>query len=70
VKGESWFGHVRLADNFGQQGVRAMLQIKTGHALYPAKFMEETLNEAPDRCWITMEEKPPRHGLIGPWLQV
>jgi hypothetical protein len=34
VKGDSWFGHVRLADNFGQQGIRAMLQIKTGHAFY------------------------------------
>jgi hypothetical protein len=25
VKGDSWFGHVRLADKFGQQGIRAML---------------------------------------------
>jgi hypothetical protein len=47
VKGDSWFGHARLADNFGQQGIRAMLQIKTGHALYPAKFIEEKLKEAP-----------------------
>jgi hypothetical protein len=29
VKGDSWFGHVRLADNFGQQGIRAMLKINT-----------------------------------------
>jgi hypothetical protein len=60
VKGDSWFGHVCLADNFGQQGIRAMLQIKTGHALYPAKFMEEKLKEAPDGCWITMKGKAPR----------
>jgi hypothetical protein len=60
VKGDSWFGHVRLADNFGQQGIRAMLQIKTGHALYPAKFMEEKLKEAPGGCWIKMKEKGPR----------
>jgi hypothetical protein len=59
-KGNSWFGHVRLADNLGQQGVRAMLQIKTGHALYPAKFMKEKLNEAPGGCWITMKGKVPR----------
>jgi hypothetical protein len=60
VKGDSWFGHVCLADNLGQQGVRAMLQIKTGHALYPEKFMEEKLNEAPGGCWITMKGKGPR----------
>jgi hypothetical protein len=59
VKGDSWFGHVRLADNFGQQGIRAMLQIKTGHALYPAKFMEEKLKEAPGGCCITMKGKGP-----------
>jgi hypothetical protein len=37
-----------------------MLQIKTGHALYPAKFMEEKLNEASGGCWITMKGKGPR----------
>jgi hypothetical protein len=47
VKGDSWFGHVRLADNFGKQGIRDVLQIRTGHTLYPAKFMEEKLKEAP-----------------------
>jgi hypothetical protein len=51
----------RLADNFGQQGIRAMLQIKTGHTLYPAKFMDEKLKEAPGGCWITMKGKGP-HG--------
>jgi hypothetical protein len=60
VKGDSWFGHVRLADNFGQQGIRAMLQIKTGHTLHPAKFLEEKLKEAPGGCWITMKGKDPR----------
>jgi hypothetical protein len=60
VKGDSWFGHVRPADNFGQQGIRDMLKIKTGHALYPEKFMEEKLKEAPGSCWITMQGKGPR----------
>jgi hypothetical protein len=60
VKGDSWFGHVRLSDNFGQQGIRDVLQIKTGHPLYPAKFMEEKLKEAPGGCWITMKGKAPR----------
>jgi hypothetical protein len=60
LKGDSWCGHVRLADNVGQQGVRAMLQIKTRHTLYPEKLMEEKLNEAPIGCWITMKSKAPR----------
>jgi hypothetical protein len=60
VKGDSWFGHVRLADNFGQQGIRAMLQIKTEHIFYPAKFMEDKLKEPPGGCWITMKGKVPR----------
>jgi hypothetical protein len=59
VKGDSWFGHVHLADNFVQQGIWAVLQIKTGHALYPAKFMEDSLKEAPGGCWITMKGNPP-----------
>jgi hypothetical protein len=59
VKCDSWFGHVRLADKFGQQGIRSMLKIKTGHALYPATVMDEKLKEAPGGCWITMKWKPP-----------
>jgi hypothetical protein len=54
------FGHVPLSDNLGQQGVRAMLQIKNGHAIYPAKFMGEKLNEPPGGCWITIKGKGPR----------
>jgi hypothetical protein len=48
LKRDSWFGHIRLADNLGQQGVRAMLQIKTGHALYPAKFIRIDLLGVPN----------------------
>jgi hypothetical protein len=60
VKGNLWFGHVHLADNFVQQGIRAMLKIRTGHALYPEKFMEEKLKESPGGCWITMKGKVTR----------
>jgi hypothetical protein len=63
VKVDSWFGHVRLADNFGQQGIRAVMQIKSGHALYPENLMEENLKEAPGGCWITMKGKVPPVGL-------
>jgi hypothetical protein len=44
----------------GQQGVHDMLQIKTGHAFYQAKLMEEKLNKPPGGCWITMKGKGPR----------
>jgi hypothetical protein len=60
MKGDSWFGNTRLADKLGTQGVRAVLQIKTGHALFPVKFQDEELAEAPGGCWITMVGKGPR----------
>jgi hypothetical protein len=59
MKGDSWFGHTHLADKLGTQGVRAVLQITTGHALFPAKFLDEELAEAPGGCWITMAGKGP-----------
>jgi hypothetical protein len=61
MKGDSWFGHTPLADKLGTQGVRAVLQIKTGHALLPANFLDKELAEAaPGGCWITMVGKGPR----------
>ncbi len=32
-----------------------MLQAKTGHVLFPKKFIEETLKEALDGVWILLE---------------
>jgi hypothetical protein len=60
MKGDLWFGHTCLANKLGTQGVRDVLQIKTGHALFPAKFLDEELAEAPGGCWITMTGKGPR----------
>jgi hypothetical protein len=60
MKGDSWFGHTCLADKLGSQVVRAILQIKTGHALFPAKFLDKELAKAPVGCWITMAGKGPR----------
>jgi hypothetical protein len=60
MKGDSWFGHTHLADNLGTQGIHTVLQIKTGHALFPEKFLDEELAEAPGGFWITMAGKGPR----------
>jgi hypothetical protein len=60
MKGNSWFGHTPLANKLGTQGVRAVLQIKTGHAIFPEKFLDEELAEAPGGCWIMMMGKGPR----------
>jgi hypothetical protein len=49
MKGDSWFGHTHLADKLGTQGVRTVLQINTGHALFPAKFLVEELLDHDDR---------------------
>jgi hypothetical protein len=59
MKGDSWFGHTRLADKLGTQGVSAVLQINIGHALFPEKLLDEELAEAPGGCWITMVGKFP-----------
>jgi hypothetical protein len=47
MKSDSWFGHTHLADKLGTQGIHAVLQIKTGHAIFPAEFLDEELAEAP-----------------------
>jgi hypothetical protein len=31
------------------------LQVETGHGLFPKKFIEETLKEAPSGVWIVLE---------------
>jgi hypothetical protein len=60
MKSESWFGHTHLADKLGTQGICAVLQIKTWHALFPAEFPVEELDEALGGCWIKIVGKGPR----------
>ena len=39
VNGDAWFGSVRFAVALGEHGKSAVLQIKTGHGLFPKKWV-------------------------------
>ena len=47
MKGDAWFGSVKAAANLAQRGIECVLQVKTGHSLYPKVFVEEALKDAP-----------------------
>ncbi len=51
LQADAWFGSVAV----GKQGHQAVLQVKTGHALYPKKFINDTLKDAPGGVWIALE---------------
>jgi len=36
-------------------GYKAVLQIKTGHGLFPKKIIEDTLKDAPGGIWIVLQ---------------
>ena len=55
LQADAWFGSVKAAVALGKQGHQAVLQIKTGHAFYPKKFIEDTLKDAPGSVWIVLE---------------
>jgi len=55
LQADAWFGSVKAAVALGKQGHQAVLQIKTGHAFYPKKFIEDTLKDAPGGVWIVLE---------------
>jgi len=55
VRGNAWFGSVKAATALGQKGYKAVLQVKTGHGLFPKKFIEDTLKDAPGGIWIVLQ---------------
>jgi hypothetical protein len=55
VWGNAWFGSVKAATALGQKGYKAVLQVKTGHGLFPKKFIEDTLKDAPGGIWIVLQ---------------
>jgi len=38
-----------------KKGYKAVLQVKTGHGLFPRKFIKNTLEDAPGVVWIVLE---------------
>ena len=55
IMGDAWFGSVKAATALALKGYKAILQVKTGHGLYPKAFIEEALKDAPGGVWIVME---------------
>jgi hypothetical protein len=55
VRSDAWFGSVKAASALAEQGYKAVLQIKTGHGLYPKKYIETALEGAPGGVWIVLE---------------
>jgi hypothetical protein len=47
IKGDSWFGSVKACLALLNHGVESIFQIKTGHKMYPKKFIEETMEGMP-----------------------
>ncbi|MGH7955225.1 MAG: hypothetical protein ACREOZ_04615, partial [Gloeomargaritales cyanobacterium] len=59
VKGDAWFGSVKAAAELGKQGKMAVLQIKMGFGLFPKKFIEETMKDAPGGTHVVLEGTHP-----------
>jgi hypothetical protein len=55
VQGDAWFGSVNTATALGQKGYKAVLQVKTAHGLFPKKFIEDMLKDAPGGVWIVLQ---------------
>jgi hypothetical protein len=55
LRGDAWFGSVKAAVALAKKGYKAVLQIKTGHGLFPKKFIENALEDAPGGIWIVLE---------------
>ena len=55
IKGDSWFGLVRAATALAQHGIEGVLQVKTGHSLYPKEFITETLKGMPGGIHVVLK---------------
>ncbi len=55
IKGDSWFGSVKACLALHQHGVESVFQIKTGHKMYPKKFIEDTLEGMPGGVQLILE---------------
>jgi hypothetical protein len=55
IMGDAWFGSVKAAVALSKKGYKSILQVKTGHGLFPKKFIDDTLKDAPGGVWIVLE---------------
>jgi hypothetical protein len=53
---DAWFGAIKSAVALAKKVYKAVLQVKTGHGLFPKKFIDEsTLEGSPGGVWIVLE---------------
>ena len=57
MKGDAWFGSVKAAAALAQRGIECVLQVKTGHSLYPKAFVEQALKESPGGVHIVLRAR-------------
>jgi hypothetical protein len=55
VRGDSWFGGIKTANEICLRGHKAVLQFKQYHSLFPKEFIESTLKDAPGGVHILLE---------------
>ena len=55
VKGYAWFGSVKYAVGLAQRGRAFVGQIKSNHSLFPKKYIEDKLKEAPGGTHIVLK---------------
>jgi hypothetical protein len=55
LRADAWFGSVKAAVALAKKGYKAVLQVKTGRGLFPKKFIESALEDAPGGVWIVLE---------------
>jgi hypothetical protein len=55
LRADAWFGSVKAAVALAKKGYKAVLQVKPGHGLFPKKFIESALEDAPGGVWIVLE---------------
>jgi hypothetical protein len=54
--GDSWFTQTKTAETVhNENDVHFVGQLKTGHAKFPKKWLEEQMDEMPSGNWITLE---------------
>ena len=59
MKGDAWFGSVKAAAQLAERGIECILQVKTGHSLFPKAFIENALKDAPGGVHIVLRGQHP-----------
>jgi len=55
VKGDSWFGSAKTANELQRRGCEGVFQVKTGHRGYPKAFIKDAMKGMPGGVWIVLE---------------